>query len=350
MSVLGSAAGDGSVTTARLRAWVAEDFGVELLSLDRVRLGADAAAELWRATSIEGLEYAVKLSGAATPAALQVTAHLAWEGVRGVASPMVTRLGEVCTRHDGRLLSVVPWLSGSRALDGGMSERHWTSYGVLLAQVHEATVTDVLLDLLPREEHTHDGVASLVRHVSEQLAAFGRGTVIGDRLTAVLAADWNVALSRIERVLEAADLLGAEVVAGSQPDSVLCHGDPHLGNLLLGEEGHVWLVDWDDALLAPRERDLIFLLGGVLAFAPVTAEQQQWFFAGYGRVDVDLVRVAYYQCTRALVDLGDPALAVLEVAWRSPEERESALGIVQGILSATGLVDGALASLQALGR
>jgi len=33
-----------------------------------------------------------------------------------------------------------------------------------------------------------------------------------------------------------------------------CHGDPHLGNLLIGADHDVWLIDWDDAFTAPRER------------------------------------------------------------------------------------------------
>jgi len=43
----------------------------------------------------------------------------------------------------------------------------------------------------------------------------------------------------------------AEVWRGIADD---CHGDPHLGNLLIGADHDVWLIDWDDAFTAPRER------------------------------------------------------------------------------------------------
>jgi spectinomycin phosphotransferase len=42
----------------------------------------------------------------------------------------------------------------------------------------------------------------------------------------------------------------------------------------------LWLLDWDGVVVAPRERDLMFVVDGVLADAPVTAEQQSWFFDG----------------------------------------------------------------------
>jgi spectinomycin phosphotransferase len=65
---------------------------------------------------------------------------------------------------------------------------------------------------------------------------------------------------------------------------VICHADPNLGNVLMGDEG-VWLLDWDDAVTGPREQDLLFVLdGGVLAFAPVTAAQTGAFLTGYGAV------------------------------------------------------------------
>ncbi len=76
---------------------------------------------------------------------------------------------------------------------------------------------------------------------------------------------------------------------------------------------HVWLIDWDDAVLAPCERDLMFILdGGVLANAAVSSQEQAWFFDGYGAFDVDSARLAYYRCTRALVDVADPALHIIQ--------------------------------------
>lgn len=91
-------------------------------------------------------------------------------------------------------------------------------------------------------------------------------------------------------------------------------------------------------------------VGGVLAFAPVTPQEQSWFFAGYGPADLDPVRLAYYRCTRALEDLVDPALQVLEVDRYSASDRADALSIVRGVLSPTGLARLALSSLLDLDR
>jgi len=110
----------------RLRAWVREDFGVELASVDRVGHGADEAAELWRGVGRGGDRYAVKISGGGTSAGLLVAAHLAAHGVLGVAEPMPSRSGQPWSERDGRRLSLVPWVSDDRALAGGMTAQHWT--------------------------------------------------------------------------------------------------------------------------------------------------------------------------------------------------------------------------------
>lgn len=93
------------------------------------------------------------------------------------------------------------------------------------------------------------------------------------------------------------------------------------------------------------DSDLIFILGGVLAFAPVTQQQQSWFFDGYGATNLDPIRLAYYRCARALEDLAYPAAQIVDMHRSTDRERADALSIVRGVLSPTGLVNLALASV-----
>lgn len=41
---------------------------------------------------------------------------------------------------------------------------------------------------------------------------------------------------------------------------MVAHGEPHGANVIRGARGHARLVDWDTTLLAPRERDVRFVL------------------------------------------------------------------------------------------
>lgn len=42
-------------------------------------------------------------------------------------------------------------------------------------------------------------------------------------------------------------------------DFVLCHADFHDANLLIDPTGRLFIVDWDEIILAPKERDLVFV-------------------------------------------------------------------------------------------
>ena len=60
-------------------------------------------------------------------------------------------------------------------------------------------------------------------------------------------------------------------------DYVFCHSDIHAGNLLLGANDTLYIVDWDNPSMALKERDLM-----LLGRCPVwnDARQQTLFYQG----------------------------------------------------------------------
>ena len=42
---------------------------------------------------------------------------------------------------------------------------------------------------------------------------------------------------------------------------VNCHGEPSPGNVLSSDNDEVHLLDWDDPIFAPKEKDLLFFKG-----------------------------------------------------------------------------------------
>ncbi|SCF15532.1 spectinomycin phosphotransferase [Micromonospora coriariae] len=331
--------------TRQVTGWVRTDFGLDLTRVDEVTHGADQHARLWLAHAADGNRYAVKLSGGGTPAGLVVTAHLAGQGVPGIPAPLRTRDERLYADRGGHRLSVVPWVSDQRALDGPMTDAHWRAYGELLAAVHAVPVTDELVRLLPRGGVTYPGIVAATRATAERLREPGPADPAGPPV-AELAAVWAAVADQVSTLGGAVERLAA-----GQRDRpvVVCHGDPHLGNLLLGPDGQVWLIDWDDAVLAPPECDLMFVTDGVLAFAPVTAEQRAAVLAGYGSVDINPVGLAWFLAVRALDDLSDWTRQALDPD-ADAAHRAMAARIVRGLVSPVGLVTLADAALRDLAR
>ena len=84
---------------------------------------------------------------------------------------------------------------------------------------------------------------------------------------------------------------------------VPCHADIHAGNVLVDARGRLHLLDLDTLLLAPRERDLMFIGAGVAGHWR-DAQETIWFYEGYGPQQPDAQAMAYYRCERIVADCG----------------------------------------------
>ena len=75
--------------------------------------------------------------------------------------------------------------------------------------------------------------------------------------------------------------------------------------MLLDAEGQVWIVDWDETVLAPRERDLMFVVGGASAADWWGRMRRSLFLQGYGATTIDPLALAYYRYAWAVSDIGE---------------------------------------------
>ncbi len=83
---------------------------------------------------------------------------------------------------------------------------------------------------------------------------------------------------------------------------VLCHSDIHGGNVLISGNNHIYIVDWDDPIMAPKERDLMFIGGGV-ANVWNKAHEEEFFYKGYGVTEINAAMLSYYRHERIVEDI-----------------------------------------------
>ena len=84
---------------------------------------------------------------------------------------------------------------------------------------------------------------------------------------------------------------------------VLCHSDLHAGNIFIGARGALYIVDWDNPIVAPKERDLMYAGGGQFGGARTPQQEEILFYAGYGQTELDRVALAYYRYERIIEDI-----------------------------------------------
>jgi len=304
-------------------------WGLRAASALLVVGGLDPDARLWQVVDDEGRTWAVKSSRRDVRFGALLALDLARGGDLGVAAPLPTLQGDAWHRDGDRLVTVTAWVDGDDAAEDGLDPEGWRLLGATVRAVHEHRVP--VGAHAPRRGIKRVGRRALVRlrDLDQRLRPGG------DEAERVpeLASRWH----EHRRRLAALHDLGRELKATRTPTArVPCHGDPHLGNVVVDRTGRPWLVDLDEATVAPREVDLVLVELGVLPHLPITDDDLARFHEGYGPTRLDEARLLRFGSVRALEDVTATADAV--AGAHSPTEAHDALAALDDLLGPKGLV------------
>jgi spectinomycin phosphotransferase len=288
-------------------------FGIRVAGLSFLPVGNDADSWAYRVETGDGTARFLKVrSGTGAMPGAAVPAYLQRQGTPRVLAPLPTQAGQPHLVVDRFALALYPMLEGRQAAEAGLSPAQWRELGAAVAQVHATPQTVELLRLVGREAFRPSR-----RELLPELEAALAAADPADPVAGALAASWRARQVVIDTLVDRADRLGRELAASPAP-LVLCHADLHAWNVLVEEDGDLWIADWDEAVLAPRERDLMFVVGGI-GHGLVGPSEEASFLEGYGEVTVDSTLLAYYRCAWAVQDIA----AYGEQALRSPTAGEA---------------------------
>ncbi len=311
-------------------------YGIRVVSITFLPVGHDPYASVYEVIADDGTATFLKIrSGPVHIPALAVPRTLIDHGIPAVLAPLRTRDGDLwcpLDGHDGFTVVLYPFLWGENASVVGLTDDQWRAFGATLRATHDSGLGDRFRGQLRAEDFALPS-ASLVRRM---LGVVHETTFAGEA-AAGPAAFWRENVVRIGDLLARAEGFGATLRA--KPfELVLCHGDIHAANILVGEDGHLWLVDWDAPLVAPRERDLLFVVGSRIARV-VTPREEDLFFAGYGPVEIDPVALTYYRYERIVEDLGEFAKTVFLDPDVSESTRAQEAALALGFFAPGGDID-----------
>ena len=309
-------------------------YALDAESLEPLPGGEDPSAWVFRVGTAAGPGYLVKVRDAAgsRSVAAAVSGHLAASGLRHVVAPVRSTDGSHAVEADGLAVAVYPFVDGRTGVEAGLLERHWVELGREISRLHGTVLPPELSHLLPRETY-RPAELDLVRRVDRAVADGRRaGDVAGEA-----AAVWARRRAAILALADRTEELGPRVERLALP-SVLCHADLHTWNVLIDDAGELWLVDWDDVTLAPKERDLMFVVGGIGA-GLVEPHETAWFLDGYCDTEVDPLALSYYRHAWAVQDLGSYGAQVFLDESLGGEARAHAARILIGLFEPGGIVE-----------
>ena len=308
-----------AIEDERIIACLQAEHGMRIVYIAFLPLGGDLGSAVYRAETDDGTPYFCKLRRREVfhEFTVEVPKLLSEQGIAQIIPPLVTQSGKLWAELDVFNLILYPFVEGTSGYDIELSERQWADFGAALKQIHTTPLPLALLHHLRKERYSSEW-RNLCRDILQRL----EHETFDDPIAADMAAFLQPKRPMILLAIERAEQLAQEMA--SRPlELVLCHSDIHPGNLFIDKEGTPFIIDWDYPMLAPKERDLMFV-GGGQGFKPYIAEQEKaLFYRGYGQSQPDPMALTYYRYERGIMDIVVESERVLSTTLGSSDRAQS---------------------------
>lgn len=319
-----------SIAEEHLRACLQQQYDLNPVTLEFLPVGLDYNAGVYRVVSEQGTAYLLKVTSRPLyePRCL-VPRYLNEQGITSVVAPIPTRSGALWTSVEEWTVIVYPFIDGDTSWTG-MTNEQWKEVGSIFQQIHQVMLPPEGFESLRKETFDPTEYIRWVRAFETQHLHARRNGSVSER---ALRADWVAHQSTIHTVVAFLEKVAAVLQSRPLP-YVIAHADLHPANLLRDHAGYVFVIDWDEVMLAPKERDFIF----------VREPQADAFFQGYGQREIDWMALTYYLWERVVQDLIEDARDVCFRDDWGEESRADAAQLFHELLIEGSDIDAAFAA------
>lgn len=294
-------------------------YGLAIKRLVFLPLGADPNTAVYQAIADDEFIYFVKLRRASfDETSVALPKFLNDQGIVQVIAPLPTQAGQLWATLNGFRLILYPFVEGGNGYEQALSREQWRDFGNALKRIHQTVLPAELAERIQRECYSDQARLS-VKNMLLRLEDENFVDMIAKKLADFLQTKRHEIVDLVERAEQLAQILQ---VRGDE-SFVICHSDIHAGNLLIANNGLIYIVDWDNPIFAPKERDLMFIGGGQGFIECTIQEEEQLFYAGYGQVEIDAEALAYYRYERIVQDIAAFCEEILETTTGIADREQS---------------------------
>ena len=288
-----------NIPVEALRACLRERYAIAGGTPEFLDRGHDYQASVFRVVSALGDVYLLKVTSRPLyEPGLTIPRYLHDQGLEAVVAPIPTTSGALWTALAEWRVIVYPFLTGDTSLTG-MTDHLWRETGAIIGRLHQVEPPPEGLASLRQETFDPGGYLRWIRDFETQHLPALEARRDAQPSARVLCESWRAHQPAIHHGLAYLERLGTALQA-APPPYVICHADLHAANLLRDPAGHVFVLDWDEVMLAPKERDFIFIR------EPAASA----FWDGYGphaRDTIDWSALTYFCWERVIQDLIEEA-------------------------------------------
>lgn len=274
-----------------------EEYGLQVTELTFLPLGADMGTAVYRVVTDDETAYFLKLRKGFEEIVVTVPIFLKSQGIQEIISPLETKSKQGWAEFGDYKIILYPFIEGKDGFEMELSNHLLRNLGAALKAIHSVPVPLELKQQIPQETYSAQFRESM-KSFQEQV----ENKTFEDPFAEKLAEFIKTKRTEITHLIERAQELATELQT-KHLEFVLCHTDIHGGNMLISDKDELfYIVDWDAPILAPKERDLMFIGGGIDEIWK-TKRDEAMFYDGYGGTKISLVALAYYRYERVIEDL-----------------------------------------------
>jgi spectinomycin phosphotransferase len=170
-------------------------------------------------------------------------------GIKNITHPIKTMSGDLVFFLDKYPVALFNFIFGSNANDQPLNEKQRFALGELLGRIHQAKKN--IGDFEIKEDFKYAHIVRLLETLNQTDVYIKDSSIYKSKTAQLLLDNKEKILKRIKELEELGEKLRSQNV-----DFVICHSEPHAWNTMIDEKGEVHLIDWDDSLFAPKEKDL----------------------------------------------------------------------------------------------
>jgi Ser/Thr protein kinase RdoA (MazF antagonist) len=242
---------------------IKDGYGIEITNLEFLLRGF--GGDCFRANSTGGTCYFLKLHD---PVANQMTAASSRafylplmhqlhtkEILTQIPHPMPTKDGGLSLRIGSNELVITNFIEGGLVGFDGLPEPILARLAEMVGVLHRSTAE------LEFEFPFINGFEIVFE--KDLLRSFDTLSRLPEDITPGQKSLRDIILPRKEQIIADLGILKElqSFARNTCKTKVICHTDLHGGNLMTDEDGTLYILDWENAMIAPPEHDIFFLLG-----------------------------------------------------------------------------------------
>src|SRR2546427_1275081 len=248
---------ESNIDESFLKDVIREKFGIRLVNLALVPKWETARGYMIESSNHKSFFLKIYWDNKIPDSAFMFADDLfAKAGIANIAHTILTSHSQMRIQIRDFQIALFDWISGKTAQEHKLTDMQLERLGELLARIHQSK--PIVGEYPIRENFEIPFKDRLVAILSDTSEITGDSTKYQTKLKLFLEPHRQEFMQELETL----EKLQRKVKA-MRLEFVNCHGEPSPGNVLSSDDGEIYLLDWDEPISAPKEKDLLFFKDNV---------------------------------------------------------------------------------------